>query len=346
MMHERGEPEPLAFRVRPSLNECFDSWMDRLVARHDTTRKALFRHLDVDPRLADHDLMRGKASVPVRLHASFDRLIGQLCWAVEIEPEVVMETFVSLPTHWLLPPALRRFGCAQCWREALAVNKPLVVKKEWILCASWWCHDHGLPLSRKPESDPASRADLRSRQLTHLETDARDLARSTKPTKRLIAANKVGITYLLDGFDGLFPRRRRVYFESMVANGFHLSSARIRLMALRHSPNAEPARRFSEFVVLSRAEMRRSGQGFFERKQPPVEGFDSIVVVAGSRLESAAHWQVDYLELLSAYVQVAPQLKRGGKPRASCPDWVDPHDIRAHHGQMASDEASNLRDFG
>ncbi len=129
MMPARGEPEPLAFRVRPSLNECFDSWMDRLVARHDTTRKSLFRHLDVDPRLADHDLMRGKASVPVGLHASFDRLIGQLCWAVEIEPEVVMETFVSLPTHWLLPPALRRFGCASAGARPLQKTSRLSLKR-------------------------------------------------------------------------------------------------------------------------------------------------------------------------------------------------------------------------
>jgi hypothetical protein len=214
------ELEPLAFRVRPLQNECFDSWLHRLVARHDTTRKALFIHLGGDPRLASYDLARGKAGVPAHLHAAFDRLIAQLGWAVEIEPEMVVATFVSLPTHWLLPPALRRFGCAACWREALAQNKPLCVSKEWILCASWWCHDHGLPLSFMPESDAGSRSDASVRKLAKLEVAARELARSIRPTKRLIAANKDAMTFLLEGDDGMFPRRQRAYFECRSPTAF------------------------------------------------------------------------------------------------------------------------------
>ena len=50
------EIEPLAFRVRPLPEECFESWLRRLAARHETTPKALFRHLGIDAALADRDL--------------------------------------------------------------------------------------------------------------------------------------------------------------------------------------------------------------------------------------------------------------------------------------------------
>ena len=40
------EPEPLAFRVRPLADECFDSWIDRVTRAHETTRAALFRHVE------------------------------------------------------------------------------------------------------------------------------------------------------------------------------------------------------------------------------------------------------------------------------------------------------------
>src|SRR3546814_9098883 len=43
--------EPLAFRVRPLPEECFESWLRRLAARHETTPKALFRHLGIDAEI-------------------------------------------------------------------------------------------------------------------------------------------------------------------------------------------------------------------------------------------------------------------------------------------------------
>ncbi|MBP8671841.1 MAG: hypothetical protein KBI08_10825 [Sphingobium sp.] len=314
--------------MRPLQNECFDSWLHRLVARHDTTRKALFIHLGGDPRLASYDLARGKAGVPAHLHAAFDRLIAQLGWAVEIEPEMVVATFVSLPTHWLLPPALRRFGCAACWREALAQNKPLCVSKEWILCASWWCHDHGLPLSFMPESDAGSRSDASVRKLAKLEVAARELARSIRPTKRLIAANKDAMTFLLEGDDGMFPRRQRAYFECMVANGFHLSSVRIQLMALRHSRGAEPARRFEQFVAIRRNELHRAGRRFFRTRQPPVEWIDTEFSVYGQKLVTVSRWQHDLVDLLTGYLVVALRAEARGAPLGRPKQIHDPLDSR------------------
>src|SRR3546814_4788353 len=38
------EIEPLAFRVRPLPEECFESWLRRLAARHETTPKRSEEH--------------------------------------------------------------------------------------------------------------------------------------------------------------------------------------------------------------------------------------------------------------------------------------------------------------
>src|SRR3546814_16228943 len=62
------ENEPLAFRVRPLPEECFESWLRRLAARHETTPKALFRHLGIDAALADRDL--AVSPVPATSRAS------------------------------------------------------------------------------------------------------------------------------------------------------------------------------------------------------------------------------------------------------------------------------------
>ena len=57
------EPEPLAFRVRPQADECFDSWVDRLAGAHDTDRAGLLRHLGLDPALARIDLACGRGGL-------------------------------------------------------------------------------------------------------------------------------------------------------------------------------------------------------------------------------------------------------------------------------------------
>ena len=50
------EIEPLAYRVKPLPGECFESWLRRLTERHETTRRALFRHLGIENALTDYDL--------------------------------------------------------------------------------------------------------------------------------------------------------------------------------------------------------------------------------------------------------------------------------------------------
>ena len=81
------EPEPLAYRVRPLAEECFDSWIERVAAAHETTRSGLFRHLGIDGRLAGCDLARGTSGVAGEHHVAVYQMVGQLASAVQIEPE-------------------------------------------------------------------------------------------------------------------------------------------------------------------------------------------------------------------------------------------------------------------
>ena len=105
------EPEPLAFRVRPRPNEAFDSWMDRLTAKHEVTCAELFRHLGCDPRLGLCDLARGWQGMAQADYPAFHQLIETLAWAVQARTRTIEATFVAVPELALLPPALRVFGC-------------------------------------------------------------------------------------------------------------------------------------------------------------------------------------------------------------------------------------------
>lgn len=313
MKTQAAERAPLAFRVRPLPDECLDSWLDRIVIRHETSRKALFRYLDVDPHLADYDLARGKRGLPLQHHAAFDGLVAQLGWAVGVDGGAIEDSFVDWPPRWLLPPALRNHGCARCWSGMLAEGCPLHVRKEWILCASWWCHEHGLPLSVMPASDSFRTGGGLATMLENLEMVAQDMASSVRPTARLIAYNRAMIDFLLEGGDGLFAWRYRRYFEAIVANGFHFSTARIRLMALRHSRCAESARRFEGFIALRRNELRKAGKGFFRRKQPGVEGFDTESMNDRPRLVEVRRWDADLFSLFKAYLEIALRAEARGE---------------------------------
>jgi hypothetical protein len=230
----------------------------------------LFRYLDVDPDLANYDLARGKLGLPARHHATFDGLVAGLGWAVDVDRDAVMDGFAAGPAHWLLPLTLRRYGCACCWSGLIAEGRPLYIRKDWIWSASWWCHEHQLPLSVMPAWDWPRREGSLAAMLGRLEAAAREIVRAARPTARLIAYNRAVIEFLRKGDDGVTPQRYRRYVETIVANRFHFSSERIRLLALRHSSGAQPARRFERFVALSRSELAKE-EGFFRRPQPRVE---------------------------------------------------------------------------
>ena len=151
----KQESEPLALRVRPQADECFDSWIERMALAHDTTRGVLFQHLGIDASLASLDLARGTSGVALEHQFAVDQMVGQLAWAVQVEPEQIESTFLDIDGAVLLPRRLRQYGCARCWQEAIRDGRPRIIRKEWILRMSWRCRLHDLPLSKLPVPDGA-----------------------------------------------------------------------------------------------------------------------------------------------------------------------------------------------
>ena len=158
------EIEPLAFRVRPLPEECFESWLRRLAARHETTPKALFRHLGIDAALADRDLAvsatsRASASsaAPAWLAAPAPAVAGvpdrrqvmveRLAWATMVPAKAISRTFVGCGRGDLLPLTLRSIGCAQCWLDWLVSGAPWRIERSWILRVTTFCDRHALLLT-------------------------------------------------------------------------------------------------------------------------------------------------------------------------------------------------------
>jgi hypothetical protein len=123
--------------------------------------------------------------------------------------------------------------------------------------------------------------------------------RAARPTARLIAYNRAVIEFLRSD-DGVTPQRYRRYVETIVANRFHFSSERIRLLALRHSSGAQPARRFERFVALSRSELAKE-EGFFRRPQP---GSRIDIEAAIDRPRRGRRWDPMPM-LLQTYLSIA-----------------------------------------
>ncbi len=165
MKFAKEDPEPLAFRVKPRQDEAFDSWIGRLASSHEVSRAELYSHLDCDRRLASLDLARGILAVSSQNRSAFNRLIDKLAWSVQTEREFIEATFVSAPDAALLPPTSRQFGCAKCWHDALDRGQPLIIKREWVLRASWLCSRHHLPLSPRKELDQCHTQRTKRRKL-------------------------------------------------------------------------------------------------------------------------------------------------------------------------------------
>lgn len=137
------EIEILAYRVKPLPGECFESWLRRLTERHETTRKALFRHLGIETALADYDLGSSADWDPERRMA----MVARLAWATMVPEKAIMRTFVGCARADLLPPALRSIGCARCWLEWLASGAPWRIERGWILRVATRCERHELLLT-------------------------------------------------------------------------------------------------------------------------------------------------------------------------------------------------------
>lgn len=298
------EPEPLAFRVRPRPNEAFDSWMDRLTAKHEVTRAELFRHLGCDPRLGLCDLARGWQGMAQADYPAFHQLIETLAWAVQARTRTIEATFVAVPELTLLPPALRVFGCPLCWREAQQAREPLILTRDWILRASWMCQRHQLPLApvQRLVDGRTPRATAR---ILEMQVDAmHTLRRRHPPTPIMVAFNRSVIGAMLGQAGAGLRRGESGYRSRFTANRYHLARARIALLAAAHSERTRSADRFEDLVGLSASALLRSSANLLNPKARRPDVSSGPTVPEGLVMRRINRWQANLPDLIEAYVLV------------------------------------------
>ena len=233
------EREPLAFRVKPLPAECFESWLRRLAERHDTTRKALFRHLGIEIALADADLASSADWDPERRIA----MVGRLAWATTVPEKAIMRTFVGCRRADLLPPALRSLGCAQCWLDWLASGAPWRIERGWILRVAIRCERHELLLTDLREVMGLGRTAAAQRLLGGIVDRTREqMARFTFVKTRL-AWNLAISRAHIRGEPARFWYYLARYCRALVGNHFHFTPSRHLLLAALHSNDAGVAER-------------------------------------------------------------------------------------------------------
>lgn len=239
----RRDPAPLAYRVLPQPEEFFDSWLDRLVSRHGTTRAGLFEFLGLEPGLARLDLGGGQE---VTGRADAAQAIERLAWAVQCEVSVVQATLVPASGECLLPPRGRHYGCPQCWLEFHLAGKPLVIQREWTLRQSWLCRKHQALLVDL--RDVPRRADgvidLASlRRLAAVAVRTLELLGFAEP--RLLANRHAALKLLGQGAAERPPPGLDAYMREFSANRLHVVPARTLLLAHAHCHDRELPRRFA-----------------------------------------------------------------------------------------------------
>lgn len=289
------EPETLAFPIKPRENEAFDSWLGRLTAAHRVSRAQLFRHLEIDPGLASLDLARGKVGLDPALHSACDVLVQRLAWAVEVDPEQISALFLACEAAALLPWTHRRYVCAQCCYEAQRAGGPLIVRREWILRASWLCGIHGLPLTDMRTIPTEAKGRQLSAFLAHAAMRSRRIVWKIKPTSSALARNETVVNALIDpGNWEELEQPYRTYRARFAANQYHFAPDRIAMLALAHSPRGKSARRF-ERIIATRPPER------------PLPGGPKMPVRSALRLRTCrlpkpkSEWICDLYDLIVAY---------------------------------------------
>lgn len=243
----------LAFKVQPEFDETFDSWLARLLSRHEVDLRDLLRHLGCDPRLAEQWLGGGHKNVRRDLRDSYDHFLDVVAWAVDARKLKLVETTAKIPCNYMLPTACQHYGCLVCWMEALGSNRPIVIKKQWTFRLSWLCHTHDIPLH---SAKPLQRLRTRDAQVKYL-SDTIGLMRAWIAKARVLRRAKywnrdcVDLLYLCATPADQWNRDVARYFEVFSQNRFHFSPARIQLMALAHRISHREALRFENFIRAS-----------------------------------------------------------------------------------------------
>lgn len=298
--HKR-DAEPLALRVRPQAEECFDSWIARMALAHDTTRVALFQHLGIDVSLASLDLARGTSGVALEHFYAVSQMVGQLAWAVQTEPEHIESSFLAVDGAALLPRRSRHYACARCWQEALRDGRPRIIRKEWILRMSWRCRLHDLPLSKVPVPGGATDQDDLS-WLGGAIAGAESLRWGLGYRGAMIERNEVCLEKLIRQSRRRLKGRNQDYLDRFQANVYHFARDRIAMLALAHSHAGRSVWGFEQLI----------GRGLAER---PGRNMESLAPPRRAK-RRAARWRVgqeralprafdaELLGVLLAYAQV------------------------------------------
>ncbi|NML95135.1 hypothetical protein [Novosphingobium olei] len=304
--------------------------MDRLAARHEVTRAELFRHLDCEPWLASRDLARGWPGVAAADYAAFHQLIETLAWAVQAPTRAIAATFIPAPESALLPPALRVFGCALCWRDAVIAGEPMVLERDWILRASWRCQRHNLPLApvRRLIGDRAPRSAVRILEAQVVALDR--LRRRLPPTAAMAAFNHNVLGQLMGQQNRGMRRGETAYRTRFVANRFHLAPTRIALLAAAHSARPQAPDRFERLVALSAPALLRSSANLLDPKGRRPDAPAPWSVPEGLITRRVVRWEAGLADLIGAYALVlrarmptAPGMGRPREPqRAISPDFA------------------------
>jgi hypothetical protein len=311
------EPEPLAFPVKPRRGEAFDSWMDRLTTEHEVTRAQLFDHLKCNPKLASQDLARGwLAFLGSPDLGDFSQLVDGLAEAVEVPRRSIEATFIAAPRDALLPPAMRKFACAECWRRCLIAQEPLIIKREWILRASWKCAEHHLPLApllgHIDDRNPRAAQQQLEAQVAATQKLRRRFAISWGMQHR----NEALLKGLLGKPQEFFLRGERCYQDRLMANRLHLARSRIALLLAVHSDRDHLVERLETFIDLTVPGLWKVGKGILNPKSRntatrPARSPEVLEVVRRAR------WQVTLPELLMAYGSVIARRGAGTEARTS-----------------------------
>lgn len=233
------EIEPLAYRVKPLPEECFESWLSRLAARHETTRHALFRHLGIEEARATCDPASRAEGRPDQRMAVVERL----AWAAAVPMKAVLRTFVGCPRGDLLPPALRTIGCPQCWLDWLESGEAWRIERGWILRVALRCEHHELLLTDLRDVMEHGRSMAARRLLEESVARTREqMARFAWVRTRLAWNLLISRAHLRGSRPSVhaFPRR---YVAGLIGNRFHFAPTRHLLLAALHSSNMDEAER-------------------------------------------------------------------------------------------------------
>jgi|GEM_PF-3370651 hypothetical protein len=257
MRARSADRQRLAYRVKPQRVECFNSWMSRLLEKHTITLAQLIGHLECDPELAKFDLALGLRAVPDDLYAEFDKFLSELAWSIGSSKHTTTRTMHRGATHDVLPRVAQFYGCPRCWRNALFKGDQVIIKKEWIYRASFWCHEHNLPLHGRASIDACpsraakiKRCDILAEKLTKW--------RNELPIDDvLLRLNREYLALAAKPYEapqGL-SRDALGYFQAFGRNDYHFTKARIQLLLLAHANKWWQANRFNRFLNQSRRQL-------------------------------------------------------------------------------------------